>query len=153
MTTGLKIFIKHAPDMRKYIASLCVIILLSGCALSHPDHDNNLVQKKSAEQADWDKLEYMSVAQCGANPLPPEREGAVELSNCITVLVKKYVLPDAVFPALLLSSRTEALRIAESYAQGKISSAEYKRLSEERLKNYRSSLMYFINQQVASNIG
>jgi len=133
--------------MHKSIARLAIVLLLSGCAASSQPSDNNLVQKKSTEQAAWNKLEGLSAAKCGVSPLPPARTDAVKVSNCVTTLVKEYVLPHAVFPDLLLSSRTEALDIAERYANGEISAGEYKKLSEERLKNYRSSLSYFINQQ------
>lgn len=139
--------------MQKHITGLLIIVLLSACTPPRQASDDNFMQKRIAEEASWARLNELSVVKCDVSPLTPERDRAVEISNCVTQLVNQYVLPNAVFPDLLLSSRAEALRIAQDYADGKISAAEYKRRSEDRLKNYSRALIYFANQQAPSGIG
>ncbi len=133
---------------------LLIISFLCGCAVSPREADSpNYDQKKAREEASWASLEKLAADKCGARPEPPERTQAVELSNCVTGLVRQYVLPNAVFPDLLLSSRRDALLIAKDYADGKMSPEEYKRRSEERLKNYSHALIYFANERVPASIG
>jgi hypothetical protein len=133
--------------MQKFIVVL-MAIFLAGCAgmPPPPQAHNNLVEKKTAEEEGWAQLVKASTYRCGASPLPPEPERAVEMSNCITGLVNQYVLPKAAFPDLVLSSRAEALRMAKTYAAGKMSPEEYKKWSENRRRNYRESLEYLIHQ-------
>ncbi len=140
--------------MPKHITGLLILILLSGCASSHQANNHAFTHKKAIEEASWAKLENLAAEKCGVtNSRPPERSRAIEISNCVTGLVRVYVLPNAAFPDLLLSSRAEALDIAKDYAAGKISPAEYQKRSEDRLKNYSNSLIYFANQQMPSNTG
>jgi len=141
--------------MQKHIIQLSVISLLCGCAASPHQADNSAgyAQKKAQEKASWSALEKLSADKCGASPEPPERTQAVELSDCVTELVRQYVLPNAVFPDLLLSSRRDALLIAKDYADGKMTAEEYKRRSQKRLKNYSHALIYFANERMPSSIG
>jgi hypothetical protein len=143
--------------MRKYVSGLLILALLSGCASATPkmsnNNDNDFRQRKAAEEAEWARLAKLSSNQCGASVLPPERGKATELSNCVTELVKVYVLPKATYPDLLLSSREQALHIAREYDEGRISAKEYKARSEARLKKYSSSVAYFGSQEAPPSQG
>jgi hypothetical protein len=139
---------------KSLLSSVAVIVLVTACATA-PQHSgaydgtfhihmddtlessrDSLLLKKSEEEAAWRKLDRLSAEVCGATPSPPAREKAVEISYCISELVNKYLLPYSAFPDLVLPSRAEALRIAQDYAGGKISATEYRRRSEERVRNY-----------------
>jgi len=70
------------------------------------------------------------------------------MSDCVTELVKQYVLPHAVNPDLLMSSRADALRIAQDYAAGKMTPAEYKKRSQDRLREYSVAVLSNANQNI-----
>lgn len=138
--------------LQKNIIGLLVIAFLSGCAAFHQAH-NGRTQKETSEESGWARLEELSAAKCGADRLPPARDRAVEMSKCITRLVEEHVLPQAAFPEILLASRKEALRLAKHYAGGGMSSAEYRRRSENRLRNYQNSLIYLTHKRTSPVVG
>jgi hypothetical protein len=139
--------------MRNCIATLLITSFLSGCAASHQVNNDDYSRRKAMEEAGWATLEKLSSDECGATREPPRRARAVELSNCVTGLVYEYVLPHAVLPRLLINSRTEALRMAQDYADGKMSPVEYKLRSEARLKAYSDSMFRSVSRQVSSDLG
>lgn len=133
--------------MQRKIISFLIVSVLSGCVPTGHPASGNLSAVPLASGNGWDTLKILSASECGAGPSPPKREMAVEMSNCVTGLVKEYVLPEAAFPELLLASRKEALRIAKRYAAGRLTPEEYKKQSEARLRSYRDSLIYLIHQR------
>lgn len=136
------------------IMVLFIAVLLSGCTPAPRQAYGDMpAAQETVADGGWDTLKILSASECGAGPTPPEREEAVEMSECVTRLVKEYVLPKAAFPELLLASRKEALRIARNYAGGRISSEEYRKQSENRLRSYRDSLIYLIHQKPAHAAG
>jgi len=132
--------------------------MLSGCTTTHQasngentpaveTSDNaDYAQKKAAEQAGWAQLKVASVEQCKVSAAPPDRDQAVGMSDCVTELVKQYVLPHAVNPDLLMASRTDALHIAQDYAAGKMTPAEYKKRSQDRIREYSVAVLSNANQ-------
>lgn len=126
--------------MIKYAGGLiCILmIFLSGCAAE--SQPRNFSQRKAMEEAGWAKQGRLAAVRCGIGPYPVEPEAAVIVSDCVTDLVKKHVLPNALSPEILIASRAEAARIAQEYAEGKLTPTEYKKKSEERLQNYQTSL-------------
>lgn len=124
--------------MKGYVGGILILLFLSGCARS--EHRQDFAQRKALEEASWARQSQLAAVKCGIGPYPVEPEAAVIVSDCVTGLVNTHVLPNAVSPGLLIASRAEASRIAHEYADGKISSIEYKEKSEERLRNYQNSL-------------
>ena len=134
--------------MQKTIIPFLIALALSGCAMHNKSAGDNFLENTSREEAAWKKLNELSPTQCGTSTSPPERDKALGMSDCVTELVKVYVLPNAVSPRLLLASRAKAFHIAEDYARGDISAAEYRIEAGNRIENYRSSLLSLTSQNV-----
>ncbi|MDI1227491.1 MAG: hypothetical protein PSY14_07405 [bacterium] len=132
------------------IFGLCAIaLLLSGCT-SHP-HVNaynengnaygneaaSLDNRKIEEEQAWARIAGLSQSRCGVAGVP-ERTSAVDQSACVTDIVYEHVLPVAMYPALVKKTRGDAMRIAQDYAAGKMTPAEYTARSQARLRNYKT---------------
>lgn len=136
------------------IFGLCAIaLLLSGCT-SHPhvnaynengnEYGNEAVNeaasldnRKVEEEQAWARLAGLSQSRCGVTGVP-ERANAVDQSACVTSVVYEHVLPVAVYPALVKKTRGDAMRIAQDYAAGKMTPAQYTARSQARLRNYKT---------------
>jgi hypothetical protein len=92
------------------------------------------------ENRAWAKVRTLSRATCGAGEELPRRQEALAISDCINQLVESYVLPEAVFPDIVISTREQARELAMKYATGKIGPAEYKSLSAQRSRSYQAQL-------------
>lgn len=141
--------------MQKQITILLIMAAaLSGCTATREASNtspsiawnDDYSQKKAAEQAAWAQLKVASAERCHVSAAPPDRTQAVGMSDCVTELVKQYVLPHAVNPDLLMASRADALRIAQDYAAGKMTPMEYRNRSQERLREYSVAVLSNANQ-------
>jgi hypothetical protein len=142
--------------------SFLVVIGLAGCkssvfTMSQPSVSETLLEQKAKEEVAWREVRRFSMSRCNASPLPPAREEAVIISNCVSKLVDEYVLPEAAFPELIAPSRKEALHMAEVYAGGKMTPFEYRKQAEARLKKYHDAWALAAerreqeNEHIASN--
>ncbi len=144
-----------------FIAVTALIFCLAGCAAkpTYVDTKKNadyeltlkkreLDRKKATEEAAWRKVQSLAASQCNFTPAPPKKNEAVALSSCMSDLVKAHVIPKAAFPDIIISDRRKAQRIAEVYAQGKLTTAEYRQQSEERMKKYKSTWKIMAEQKM-----
>ncbi len=144
-----------------YMAVTALIFCLAGCA-AKPVHvdakkateyeltlkKRELDRQKATEEAAWRKVQTLAASQCNFKPAPPKKNEAVALSSCMSDLVKVHVIPKAAFPDIIISDRKKAQRIAEIYAQGKLTPAEYRQQSEERMKKYKTTWKVMAEQKM-----
>jgi len=123
---------------------VAAVLLLCACAgqpMPAPQGtqgtEASINQSKASEAAGWTTVGQHAGSRCGATAAPPARERAVEQSDCVTALIKQHVLPVAAFPDLLLASRSDARRLALSYAGGKLTPVQYQTRSKGRMVAYR----------------
>lgn len=145
----------------RYIAVLAlVVLLLPGCTqqalkmepsantAASATRSNRIFNDRRVEEAAWRRVEQLSVTRCGTNhSSPPSKETAVAHSICVTRIIVDNVLPLAPFPEIILASRSEALRLAEDYAQGLLTQEGYARKSRERIANYKKTRRRLAEQQ------
>ncbi len=133
------------------IFGLCAFaLLLSGCT-SHArvnavNETAPLESRKIQEEQAWNRIGGLSQSRCGVTGVPA-RGMAVDQSACVTGVVYEHVLPVAVFPALVKETRGDAMKIAQDYAAGKMTPAEYTARSQARLRNYKTRWSLMAAQQ------
>lgn len=135
--------------MTKIILSLSVVIFLAACTSATPQARLSLSEKAAVETENWRKVKELSAAECGAGPTPPPAKKALEVSGCVSKLVEQYVMPTAVAPQILKSTRAEALRLARFYSTGRMSPVEYKMLSQDRIVKYHRALASYVSKDPA----
>lgn len=125
----------------KLFLPLVAVLMLCACAgqpMPTPKGTEvSITRNKAVESAAWQTVGSSAGSYCAASVTPPARGRAVELSDCVTDLIKKHVLPVAAFPDLLMASRADARRLAVSYADGKLTPVQYQTMSKNRMDAYR----------------
>jgi hypothetical protein len=144
------------------LSGLCVF-LLSGCmaspgprlhlvepatALHATPRSFALAERKSREEMAWAEVERLSASRCGSHGALPARAEAVALSHCVTRLVVAHVLPHAALRDAVLSSRSEAHRLAQDYANGRLTENQYRLKSMERMQDYHKAWARYEEEKV-----
>ncbi len=129
---------------------LCAMmtLMVSGCT-SRPAVTASATPfetRKVNEERAWTRIGGLSQSRCGVSGVPA-REQAVGQSACITSLVYENVLPVAAFPDLVRETRGDAMKIAQDYAAGKMTPAEYTSRSQARLRAYKDRWNLLVVQE------
>ncbi len=118
---------------------LCAMmtLMVSGCT-GHPTVNAAAPfdTRKANEELAWTRIGGLSQSRCGVTGVPA-REAAIGQSACVTRLVYDNILPVAAFPDLVKETRGDAMKIAQGYAAGKMTPADYTARSQARLRAYK----------------
>ncbi len=123
--------------MKKTI--LAAVFILCGCVGAHTQAVNGQFQTQfKAEQAAWESVGKAFPLECskGDQQFPPAKSKVVAYTKCYTKLTNEKVMPVAAYPDLVIDMRTQALRNAGLYADGKISATEWEARGNENFSAY-----------------
>lgn len=151
----------HSP-LRLFLA-IAMIGCLSGCGgidgygglskhipTAEETRASNAERKQREDEA-WAKVAKDAPKSCPTTTNPPARAEAVSNTDCVTTLINRVVMPVALYPDLLRDNRDRARTLAQSYAAGQMTAAQYKAASIARLQDYKAQWNARTDNQTLSN--
>lgn len=97
------------------VLSLAIVLVLGGCAAQ------GLRASSSKEQAAFGRAQSRIEAECSKFKGEGNRKLAFQAYNCNASILREEVLPNAVYPDLVLSYLEKVAKVTEQYRDGKIS--------------------------------